>query len=385
MKKFLSTLLIAGSLFLMPTTHAEVKTYTDVGEYYMSDFETFEVAQQRAKQRAEQAVCEQAGVYVKSYSRMKNFNLEEDVIETLTSGILKILDTQFHREHFDNNTTLIRVTVKVQIDDSDIMRWLNKSESEREELIKQNAELRRVNAEQEKQIEELKRQLKAATSQSDKEKISAQFVTEDNAFLSNQKVVEGWNRYYAKDYNGAIELHTEAITLNPNNALAYYGRAYAYSELKDYRRVIEDCSKAVQFNSSRLVDAYNNRGEAYRKLGDYALAIADYNKALELNPNYYRAYNNRAIAYLRLKNYEQAFADYEKALQIKPDYALPYYNRGFAHLQLMNWAAAVEDFSKYIQLAPNDADGYTKRGIAYTALGDEAKAQADFAKAKELK
>ena len=384
MKKFLSAALIVVSLLFMPTTQAEIQTYTGNGEYYMSDFETFDVAQKRAKQRAEQNACEQAGVFVKSVSRSVNSKIVEDEIIAMTSGILKVVDVQFKRENFDNNTTLIRVTIYANIDSDDVLKWLNKSETERAELIKQIDDLRRANAAQEKQIDELKRQLATATAQRDKDEIAQQFAAEDKIFLSNQKVSEAWQHYYRKDFGGAIKLHTEAIELNPENALAYYGRAYAYDDLKNYRQAIVDCTKAVQFDSPRLVDAYNNRGEAYRKSGDYRAAIADYNKALELNPNYIRAYNNRGIAYQSLGDYNQAFADYDKAIKLKPDYALAYYNRGYANLQLKNYKRAVTDLSKYIKLAPDDADGYTNRGVCYLALGDAAKAQADFDEAKRL-
>ena len=384
MKKFLSAALIASSLLFMPTTQAEVQSYTGEGEYYMSDFETFDVAQKRAKQRAEQNACEKAGVFVKSFSRTKNFELDEDVIETMTSGILNIIDTKMNRENFDNNTTRIHVTVYVNIDSDDVLKWLRKSETERENLVKQMEDLRRANADQERQIAELKKLLSEATAQRDKDTIAQKFAAEDKIFLSNQKVSEAWQRYYQKDYNGAIRLHTEAIELNPDNALAYYGRAYAYSDLKNYSQAIADCTKAVQFDSPRLVDAYNNRGEAYRKSGNYRAAIEDYNKALELNPAYFRAYNNRGIAYGALGDYTRAFADYDKAIELKPDYALAYYNRGWTNLKLKNCERAVADFSKYIQLAPNDPDGYVNRGVCYRVLGDEAKAQADFDKAKRL-
>ena len=115
MKKFLATIL-AGSLFFMPAAHAEIQTYTGEGEYYMSDFETPNVAQQRAKQGAEQNACEQAGVFVKSHAKMIDHEIAENVIETMTSGILKIIDTKMNRKNFDNNTTLIRVTIQAQID-----------------------------------------------------------------------------------------------------------------------------------------------------------------------------------------------------------------------------------------------------------------------------
>lgn len=359
-RRALMLLLVIG-VMIAPVAHAEVQPYIGVGEYHMSDFETPNVAQQRAQQRAEQNACEQAGVYLESRTEVIDAQVTKDEIRTMTSGILKIIDVQCHRETIDNKTILFRVTIKANIDSNDVLKWLKKSESEREELVKQNEELRRVIAEQERKIEEFKRRFAEATTPQNKEQITQQVATEEKIFLSNQKVAEGWRIYNQRDYNGAIKLHSEAIEINPNNALAYYGRAYAYDALKDYPRAIEDCTKAVQFDSPRLVDAYNNRGEAYRKSGNFTQAIADYNKALELNPNYVTAYNNRGIAYRRLNNYAQAFADYNKAIELKPDYFFAYYNRAYAYQTLGQYDKALADYNKALELNPNDADARNNR------------------------
>ena len=185
MKNFLVALLVVWSLFFMPAAQAEVRTYDGVGEYLMSDFETFDVAQQRAKQRAEQNACEQAGVYVESRTEVRNAQVTKDEIITMTSGILKIVDVQFKREIVDDNTTRIRATVKAQIDSNDINQWLTKGAQERSALVAQNEELRRANAEQDKQITALKKQLADVKTQKDKERIKQEIIDVDGKFLPN--------------------------------------------------------------------------------------------------------------------------------------------------------------------------------------------------------
>jgi len=384
-RRAVSMFFVVSIMLFAAVTHAEI--YTGEGSYIMSEGENLGVAKERAKADAMHNAAEKAGTYVKSYARSKNFELEEMIIETMTSNILKLIGnpTFLPYEQLDNlEGLLIRVTVNVNIENDDVLKWLNKSENEREELVKQNEALIKANIEQEKQIAELKRQLAKSTTAEDKERITQAFANEDKIFLSNQKVSEAWKVYYTGDYNGSIKIFTEAIELNPQNGLAYYGRAYAYNDLKNYRQAIEDCSKAVQFDNPRLIDAYNNRGEAYRKSGNYKQAIADYNKAIEMNPQYVKAYNNRGIAYKNLGNYEQAFADYAKAIKLDQNYPFAYYNRAYAYLQQKNYKQAIADFSKYIQLVPNDTDAYIERGLCYKELGEEAKARADFDKAKQL-
>lgn len=185
MKRFLTVLLIAGNLFFMPAASAEIKTYDGVGEYIMSDFETFDVAQQRAKQRAEQNACEQAGVYVESRTEVRNAQVTKDEIITMTSGILKIVDVQYKREILNDNTTRIRATVKANIDSDDINKWLEKSAQERATLVEKNEELRRANAEQNKQITELKQQLANVKTQQDKDRLRQAIIDVDGEFWPN--------------------------------------------------------------------------------------------------------------------------------------------------------------------------------------------------------
>ena len=106
--------------------------------------------------------AEKAGVYVKSYSRSKNFELDEDIIETMTANILKLIEKPIFKmlEEVDNlEGLMIRVTVKAQINDSDITRWLNKDEQEKSALVAQMEAMRIENEEQARIIDDLKRQL----------------------------------------------------------------------------------------------------------------------------------------------------------------------------------------------------------------------------------
>ena len=371
-KKFFATLLVVTGLITATVVHAEVKTYTGVGEYYMSDFETPNVAQQRAKQRAEQHACEQAGVYVKSFSRTKNFELVDDEIITMTSGILKIIDVQFKRENFDNNTTLIRATIKAQIDSNDVLKWLDKSDDEKSTLERQYAEIRKAYADQEKQIAELKKQLANVKTPQDEERITQEFSAEDKIFLSNQKVEEArkyWNIYSSSAFEEEhdkhyIKLLEEALELNPNNELAIEHLRYAYENLANHCRETFQFDQAVNSYSKLLtfqLDEYDEwvcyyyRGCAYLEAKQYDSAIKDFNKAAEVSPGHAkRSYENLALIYFLKKQYKQA-------------------------IQICN--------KTYISEYPEDlvsVDEYYIRGLCYQQLGDNKKAQADFEKANSI-
>jgi len=326
-KKFLTVLIM--SLLVASTVNAEIKTYEGVGEYLMSDFETFDVAQQRAKQRAEQSACEQAGVYVESRTEVIGAQVKRDEILTMTSGILKIVDVKFKREFVDDNTTRIRATVKANIDSDDINKWLAKDNGERASLVEQNEQLRRANAEQDKQIAALKQQLADVKTQQYQAPITQNFVTEDKVFLSNKKYELALTFLEKGDYRNAEVFFGDAIELNPNNALAYGARGTMNYNIEDYKK-----------------------------------AIADFNRAAQLDPNWIQMYLLIGYSYYSLNNYPMAIANLSKVIHMATNFS----------------------FDKKYVLTGNKlmATACYYRGIMYQAIGDHERARADFAKARRF-
>ena len=266
-RRTVSILFIVSIMSFAAITRAEI--YTGEGSYVMSEGENLGVAKERAKADAMRNASEQACVYVKNYSRMKNFKLEDDVIETMTATILKLIGNPnfFPLETVDNlEGVLINVVVKVEVDDSDITRWLNKSEQEKSTLVSQMEALRKANEEQAKQIAELKRQLAQSTTKEEKERITNEFAAEDKIFLSNKKVAEGWKLWEQKNFDAAKNIFNEAVQLNPNNVGAYFGRGTAYGNIIQYERAIQDFNKAIQLNPN-LTQAKNNRELCLKALG----------------------------------------------------------------------------------------------------------------------
>ena len=67
-----------------------------------------------------------------------------------------------------------------------------------------------------------------------------------------------------------------------------------WGKYTDPKKAIEYLSNAVRLQPYDAI-AYNNRGIAYADLGDYQSAIEDYNQAIRLKPDYADAYNNRGL------------------------------------------------------------------------------------------
>jgi tetratricopeptide (TPR) repeat protein len=186
-----------------------------------------------------------------------------------------------------------------------------------------------------------------------------------------------------KDYDNAIAEFTEAIKLNPNNAVFYFNRGIAYYRKNDYDNAIENFTNAIQLNSDDA-NFYYNRGRAYYEKKDYDNAITDYTNAIRLNPDYTNAYNSRGLTYNKKEDYDSAIKDFIMAIQLNPNSDIYFYNIGRAYYYKKEYKRAITEFTNAIQLNPNDADAYAYRGYAYYRNKDKDRAIADAKSAKQI-
>lgn len=120
----------------------------------------------------------------------------------------------------------------------------------------------------------------------------------------------GFMKLMAKDYQGAIEDHTKAIEIVPQESEAYYNRAIAKADSKDEKGAIADYKKAVLLDQKHPKIYYSCRMKNVLK--DYKGAIKDCTKAIKEYPLYSEAYYNRGIAYEKLGDKKKAEKDFKK-------------------------------------------------------------------------
>lgn len=145
----------------------------------------------------------------------------------------------------------------------------------------------------------------------------------------------GANHLAAGECDEAIFAFTRAIELDPDTAMAYFGRGLAHFKLggwadrEPFNMAISDFTSAIELYPD-FTQAYYNRGLAYNQHynrgenrdpadpADYhAKAIADFNKALEIDPGFVLAYAGIGNAHTRSAEPENAIEWYDKALESK--------------------------------------------------------------------
>lgn len=167
---------------------------------------------------------------------------------------------------------------------------------------------------------------------------------------------QGEQKLKEKDYNGAVELYSQAIDINPKYAQAYGKRGQVKEEfLKQHNGALVDFDKAIELNP-RYSIAYHDRGLCKINLRKYEAAIEDFNQAIKLNPNYFKAYNSRGVAYGILKEYDKAVRDFDNSLKAKPNYDHALLNKIYAYINMKDYAAALENIEKTEKLLKKDKD-----------------------------
>lgn len=412
-------------LLLLPSVaFPEIKEIISEGTYNMGDGETPTVAESRALLQAKRVAVEQAGTYIESYSKVKNFQLTHDEIQVLASGVMEVTILDKKRTIVGDGVNFwIKISARVSSDKVDAMANRVKERM----IVEDYKRLQRDYEKSQTEITDLKKRIKGAKSEEERKQIGARITDEERLFQAKEWAEKGNNYRLNKKYDNAIDAYTRAITLEPNDAYYYICRSSAYylkgqldKALEDlnrgialstpfldsildppfykvfypsvylmrgalyavqgqYERAIEDFNQAIAFDPRG--EAYCSRGFAYQEGGQLDKAAEDYSKCIASNPNDSKTYDLRGGIYLRKGQYDKAIEDFNKAIAINPNYYSAYASRGQTYAIQGTYDKAIEDYNKAIAINPNYAFAYLQRGITYATKGDKDKALEDFNKA----
>ena len=122
------------------------------------------------------------------------------------------------------------------------------------------------------------------------------------------------------DEDWAIANFTRALSLEPNNVDAYYGRATAQTNAENYLGAIEDLDRTIQLEPKK-VNAYLDRSKSKQQTYDYLGSLADATKAIDLTTKpelKANAYELRSVSQFNQGNYKEALNDFKEATTLNP-------------------------------------------------------------------
>ena len=281
--------------------------------------ETLAAGTARAREEAKRAAAEKAGVYVQSYSKTVDLELDYDEIKTITAQLLKVQDGEkIETNPVDGGLIEIKVTIKalVEFPNDEMLKAMMSDKQSLEEATAKYKVLEQEYEALKKEMAALKGDYRNANA-AEKIQIKDAIARNDKYFNALMELEKGNNFYFRKDYQNAVSAYTNAINIQPNFAEAYNNRGNCYVILKQFQPALQDLQTAVNYNK---VDAriYNNLGNVYLETEDYHAAINSYTKAINLNPNLFTAYFNRALAYSYSNRFKEALPDAQRAMQLNP-------------------------------------------------------------------
>lgn len=154
-----------------------------------------------------------------------------------------------------------------------------------------------------------------------------------------------------QDYPSAIESFSQAILLEPQNAVAYWHRGWVYWHQGNRPASKADFLKAIELDPSLENDVALTPPETV------------YDRYITRNPNDYRALCFRGIRYYVEELEEEALEQYNQSISINNAYPFAYYNRAHWYLNRNNYIQAIEDF---VSVQEATAEG-NRRGDGWPA------------------
>ena len=164
----------------------------------------------------------------------------------------------------------------------------------------------------------------------------------------------GISQLTMRQYTSSLGILTEALRLDPTNAMLYLNRAVARAEMIDF-------ISSVGFTERITLEDNMTQRAHTKRTYNYDEAIADLTMAAELAPDVAYIYYNRANLYALSGRMPEAYDDYTRALTLAPYLAEAYFNRGLVQLLMKDTQKGAMDLSKAGELGIKEAYGILKR------------------------
>lgn len=352
-------------LMLTGPAWAETRSLTAEGEYIMGEGETMEVAGEKARKNAVRAAAEQAGTFVKSYTKVNNFVLQEDVIEVVANHAMKVDVLDEQTELVGKKAIRFRTRIRATISTAEVEANIRKAQEDRT-VVDSYRKLKEDYDRLAREADELKKKLREASG--DERKSLLADMSRDEVLFKANVLYEKGVRLASVDRNlaAADEALSQAVALNPAFAQAYALRG-------DVRA-----------------------GRAVEKIEP---ALADFERAIALEPNNAAFYMKRAMVFRRgwvdngcsrivKTTCPRTLADMDRAIALEPKNAWYRLQKGDLLAELERPDEALTELDAALRVGNGGfssgigiAVAYMKRAKVQQEKGKAAAALADLDKA----
>lgn len=193
-------------------------------------------------------------------------------------------------------------------------------------------------------------------------------------------IVQG-NRHMAEGKaREALESYENAITLQPDEVLAWKGRSIVLGQLGRWEEALHSDNRAIALQPDD-VTAWGYRAADLWQLERWAEVLESFDHVLALQPDNASAWRYRGVALGQLERPAEALDSLDHAVSLQPDDASAWNNRGVALGQLGRWAEALDSYDRAVAIQSEDGLLHTNRAECLAALHrlDEACVELEIA------
>ena len=236
--------------------------------------------------------------------------------------------------------------------------------------------------------------LQAELTGAEKQLIAAQPTSDTAAYELYLKGRLLWGKRSGDNIPKAIGFYEQAITRDPNYALAYAGLAQAYVLLPAYTATApQDAYPKAKSAALKALQLDDKLAEAHSALAfilcfgdlDMAGSISEFQHAIALNPNYATAhhwYGNGPL--LALGRFDEAIVEGKRAIELDPLSPIMNADLGQNLYFARRYDEAIAQLRKTLEIDPTFYYAHYNLGIALQLKGDLPAAIAEYRKAQQL-
>jgi len=175
------------------------------------------------------------------------------------------------------------------------------------------------------------------------------------------------------DLKKSIECYQQAISIDPNYALAYAGLADSYrtsglDPKENLQKREEAARRALQLDDN-LADAHFSMGQYQRDLWQWQEAEREFKRAMELNPNSSHAHSGYSGVLSLLGRHDEAILEDKRAKELDPVGVVLNTVAGRTLHYARRYDEAIEQLKKTIALDPRAPFAYLRLADVYFTKG----------------
>ncbi len=159
---------------------------------------------------------------------------------------------------------------------------------------------------------------------------------------TNDSTNDGNVFFEQKEYEKAIELYDEYLTLHPRHVTTWYNRGRCYEAMENYAFAIHDYEKALDIDPHHIKSILS-LAQCYYKEEKYNMAAGLCDQAVSLDKQSYLANYYKGRAYHKQGDFFHAFEGYKEAIRLKPDFGFAYFQRASLFLSVRLRSFGCED------------------------------------------